>query len=362
MLNKIFNYGAPCGQRDSYKDSTSETIKLILPIKNQSLRLANNEIAKWFTPYHPNSLGENYGKGDHFAGKDVEFKWEYEGSADCFVLDIAEEDDFDNCLSYRSAEKSIMVGDLNVFADYSWRVTAYKDNKEVAKGEGHFKTEKSPKTIVIDGVSNARDIAFFSKTLKQGMIFRTASLDAITEKGLTDALSKYRIKSEIDLRNTGEGKQHPLGETVNYYSMPGAYYVSTGASIKDPLYQQNMAKAIKVFADENNYPIVFHCAIGRDRTGTFAAVLEAFLGAGYDDILADYEMSFFSDAGCKDDATPDMMIARITEIYDFLSEYSGGSLQENTAKFLRDIGVSSADLESIQKIMTKVRTSRYTVT
>lgn len=354
MINK--SHRSLSGQGEVKEDSTSEIIKLILPVKNQSVWLANDEVAKWFAAYQPNRVGDNYGKGDHFAGKDVAFKWEYGGEADYFVLEIAEAGNYDNCLSYRSTEKTVMVGDLNVFADYSWRVTAYKDGKERATGESRFKTEKSPKAIAIDGVSNARDIAFFSKTLKQGMIFRTAVLDAVTEKGLTDALSKYGIKTDIDLRNSGEGsagKGSPLGETVNYFSLPGAYYVTTGASVKDPLYQQNMAKAFEVFADEKKYPILFHCAIGRDRTGTLAAVLEAFLGADYEDIAADYEMSFFSDAGCKDNSAPDTMIARITEIYDFLSEYGDGSLQENTAKFLRDIGVSAADLKSIRRIMTK---------
>lgn len=345
--------GSLYGQGDSSKQSAIDTIKPVFPAKKQLLQLANDKVAKWFTPYHPNRLGENYGKGDHFAGKEVGFEWEYGGRADSFELEIAEEGNYNNCLRYRSTVKKVSVGDLNVFSDYAWRVTAYIDGKKVAIGESGFSTKKAPKAIGIDGVSNARDLAFFSGDLRQGMVFRSASLDAITEKGLSDALSKYKIKTEIDLRNTGEGKQSPLGEQVNYYSFPGAYYVSSAASVKDPFYQQNMAKAIGVFADESNYPILFHCAIGRDRTGTLAAVLEAFLGAEYDDIMADYEMSFFSDVGCKDGTAPDIMFAKITEIYDFLSEYGEGTLQENTAKFLQDIGVTSEELERIRRIMQK---------
>lgn len=355
MIKNILERGTSCG-RDGDNRLTGGAIRLIYPTKEQRVCLANDDVEKWLTPYSPNHLGENYGKGDHFAGQEVEFRWEYDGNADYFVLEVAESEDYENCLRYRSAEKRVMVGDLNVFAEYSWRVTAYKDNKEVAKEESCFKTAKSPRAISLDGVSNARDIAFFSKTLKKGMIFRTAVLDGITEKGLTDALLKYGIKTDIDLRNSGEGSAgqgSPLGKGVNYFSLPGSYYVATGASIKDPLYQQNMAQAIQVFADENNYPILFHCAIGRDRTGTLAAVLEAFLGADRDDITTDYEMSFFSDAGCKDGSTPDVMIARIMEIYDFLSEYGEGTLQENTTKFLRDIGVNPEKLENIKKIMTK---------
>ena len=355
MIKNILERGASCGQ-DEDNGLTGGRIRLICPTEEESVWLANADVEKWLTPYSPNHLGENYGKGDHFAGKEVAFRWAYDGEADYFVLEIAESEDYGNCLRYRTAEKSVTVGELNVFAEYSWRVTAYKNDREVAEGEGRFKTAKSPKAIAIDGVSNARDIAFFSKRLKQGMIFRTAVLDGVTEQGLSDALLKYGIKTDIDLRNSGEGSAgqgSPLGEEVNYFSLPGSYYVVTGASIKDPLYQQNMAKAMQVFAEEKNYPVLFHCAIGRDRTGTLAAVLEAFLGAERDDVTTDYQMSFFSDAGCKDGSTPDVMIARIMEIYDFLSEYGEGTLQENTAKFLRDIGVSSEDLESIRRIMTK---------
>lgn len=347
------NYGAIRGQAVLGKDSAIGKIRTLFPAKNAVLQLANDEVAKWFAQYHPDRLGENYGKGDHFAGKDVVFEWEYGGRADYFELEIAEEGDYGNCFRCRSAVKKVSVGDLNVLADYAWRVTAYVDGKKVAIGESRFSTEKAPRSITIDGVSNARDIAFFSGDVKQGMIFRSASLDAITEKGLSDALSKYKIKTEIDLRNTGEGKQNALGEQVNYYSLPGAYYVASAASVKDAIYQQNMAKAIGIFADENNYPVLFHCAIGRDRTGTLAAVLEAFLGAEYDDIMADYETSFFSDAGCKDESGPDIMFAKITEIYDFLSEYGEGTLQENTANFLQDIGVTSEELENIRRIMKK---------
>lgn len=342
-----------CEQSASDKDSAIGKIRTLFPAKNALLQLANDEVAKWFKPYRPNRLGNHYGKGDHFAGKDVVFEWEYVGRADYFVLEIAEKGDYNGCLRYRTTVKKVSVGELNVLADYAWRVTAYQDGKKVAIGESCFSTEKSPASIVIDGVSNARDVAFFSKTVRQGMIYRSASLDEITEKGLSDALSKYKIKTEIDLRNTGEGKQSPLGDKVNYYSLPGAYYVSSGASVKDSFYRQNMAKAIGVFAYESNYPILFHCAIGRDRTGTLAAVIEAFLGAEYDDIMADYEMSFFSEAGCKDGAEPDIMFSKITEIYDFLSEYGEDTLQENTAKFLRDSGVTSEELENIRRIMKK---------
>ena len=92
MPNEI--QGVSYRREGSGKDLSYGKIRMVFPARNQSLQLANDEVAKWFTAYHPNRLGDNYGKGDHFAGKDVDFVWEYDGSADYFVLEIAEEGDF----------------------------------------------------------------------------------------------------------------------------------------------------------------------------------------------------------------------------------------------------------------------------
>ena len=65
--------------------------------------------------------------------------------------------------SFRAAEKKIDVRDLYVDSDYRWTVTGFSGGEEVVKGESFFKTQKSPRTVKIDEVSNARDVGFFSK-------------------------------------------------------------------------------------------------------------------------------------------------------------------------------------------------------
>lgn len=47
----------------------------------------------------------------------------------------------------------------------------------------------------------------------------------------------------------------------------------------------------KVLADENNYPLVFHCSQGVHRTGTAAALVLRLLGVPWETIKEDYLLS-----------------------------------------------------------------------
>ncbi len=49
--------------------------------------------------------------------------------------------------------------------------------------------------------------------------------------------------------------------------------------------------ALEVMADPASYPVVFHCAAGKDRTGVLAAVVLSLLGVADGDIAQDYGLS-----------------------------------------------------------------------
>jgi protein-tyrosine phosphatase len=53
----------------------------------------------------------------------------------------------------------------------------------------------------------------------------------------------------------------------------------------------HFARALETLADSQRLPAVFHCQVGRDRTGVLAALVLALLGVGHDEIAADYAMS-----------------------------------------------------------------------
>ena len=53
----------------------------------------------------------------------------------------------------------------------------------------------------------------------------------------------------------------------------------------------SVAAALRLLADPVQLPAVFHCSVGKDRTGVLAAVILGLLGVADDDIVADYVLS-----------------------------------------------------------------------
>jgi protein-tyrosine phosphatase len=58
--------------------------------------------------------------------------------------------------------------------------------------------------------------------------------------------------------------------------------------------RDRIGAAVQVLADPDTYPAVFHCAVGKDRTGILAALVLSWLGVADDVVAADYAISSHS--------------------------------------------------------------------
>lgn len=56
-------------------------------------------------------------------------------------------------------------------------------------------------------------------------------------------------------------------------------------------YSEQYAKALDVFLDKDNYPILINCSMGKDRTGYLTAILLFALGIPEETIIKDYMAS-----------------------------------------------------------------------
>ncbi|MDD7165283.1 MAG: tyrosine-protein phosphatase [Clostridia bacterium] len=215
----------------------------------------------------------------------------------------------------------------------------------------------SPRTIYLDGVSNTRDIGGYKsinvKKLKQGMIYRGGNPDDITENGLAAAIGLYGIKTQLDLRTAEEAeKRCAFGESVNYINVSGAYYIGgkTGLDFEDN--KSVIANELRVFTEEKNYPVYFHCALGRDRTGTLAMLIEGLCGVSESDILLDYELSSLSVSGTKDKNKISYMINNLFKpTIEYIKGFGDGSLQSGCEKFLTSCGLTKTEINKIIEIM-----------
>jgi protein-tyrosine phosphatase len=178
-------------------------------------------------------------------------------------------------------------------------------------------SEKYNRHLKFSSVMNFRDIGGYpaggGRTVAWRKVFRCGEFRNITQDDFKRLTCELGVVSVIDLRSGNElqnnGKGLLEGSEIKYCNIafmtddgdPGAnasryahctnmgeFYLEM-ARQKD--YGQRIIEALEVIADPKNHPMVFHCAVGKDRTGMLAAVLLSLLGVEEKDIIEDYALS-----------------------------------------------------------------------
>lgn len=247
-------------------------------------------------------------------------------------------------------EQSLSVFNLETGTGYYWCVEAKLKDGSVEKSEVyHFESLAGPRILNIDGVKNARDLGGWlttdGKRTLEGLIYRTGSPDGATSVGMDTMLRDLGIKTEVDLRNASSDTMNsPLQLTSNYIvASVGSY----AAFFTKP---ENVAAAIRVFADPDNYPILFNCAAGADRTGAIAFFLNALAGVPENRLIMDYELTpnRFRCGALGEEVSHDFPTFIKT-----VRNYPGDSLQEKVTWFLRNQGkMSVMEIYNIEAMMT----------
>ena len=331
------------------------------PSDGETVNLLSGEIYDFVTQYKtissPKASVENYNAshGDNYAPCDVTISWESKGEPLYYTVKVATKADLSNAVSVVSFDKSISLGNLYSGQDYYYQVITKYEDRIVKSMIFDFHTADLPRTVQIEGVSNTRDMGGYYTAdgkyqVKEGMIYRGGKLEDITEAGRTQMLDVLGIQTDLDVRGDASSGS-PLGANVNYVNLKGPYYK---ALIMDSTYQKALANEIKVFADENNYPVYFHCSLGRDRTGTLAFLLNAMLGVGELDLFMDYELSWFATTAYLDtNIARNMIKGDFQAMYDYIDNYGAGTVAENAEQFMLDIGVTQTEINSIKSIMLR---------
>lgn len=338
----------------------NEYVKAVSPKQNAIKILANEQVAEYAAGYAV-GMSEAYdGHGDYYFMDGITLEWTTsEIQAQSYTVAISTNSDLSGAVEYTVEETQLHIDDLFVSYTYYWQITAHCADKEETSAIYTFRTAKTPRTIQIDKVSNTRDIGGYKtasgKQVKQGMAYRGAYLDEILEAGKTQALETYKIKTDLDLRKDGEGSAggvSPLGESINYVHYSCPYYLGGSTGINVVANHANLAGAIKTFANADNYPIFYHCSVGRDRTGMVSMILLCLLGVSEQDIMMDYELSFFSYRGTLDGADSGYMMAIFKNAYDYVATFDGAETPiQGCENYLKFIGVSEDEIAAIRSLL-----------
>lgn len=184
--------------------------------------------------------------------------------------------------------------------DYTYTVTRKEDGTKV--GLGSFSTIGLTHQVFFHSrVRNARDLGGWpttdGKKVKYRKLYRGGDITSsrLNSKGITEMLNEG-IRAEIDLREAKdlESSSSRLGKDIAFFNanMSKGY----GGLIREYPDKVTATFTFAVKCLREGKPIYFHCSIGRDRTGTMAALFLGLLGVSESDISKEYELLFFSPA------------------------------------------------------------------
>lgn len=346
------------GQEEEESVKEERDIEASDPADGGSASLANAKIAA-FAESFDICESEKYTDGtDLYAPAGLTLSWTCKQSAQGYTVSLSQSEDMSDAAVYETEQAQLHVDDLFAATDYYWQVEAKTQSGTLRSDVFRFTTKEEPRTVLIEGVSNTRDIGGYAaadgKRLRQGMIYRGGKLEDITQAGREKMLETYKIRTDLDLRR-GEESTNVFGDEMQYIQISAPYYTTpngtTGIDVAGN--REAIANIMKVFAEEENYPVYMHCSIGRDRTGTFAMLLEMLLGVGEYDIYLDYELSLFSAAGCSDNTPVNTLFyTYFWPTYSYIDQnYEGDTMSEKCEAFLLDVGVTAEEIASIRSLL-----------
>ncbi len=276
----------------------------------------------------------------------IKLTWESSEELDSYVVGIGEKEDLSDQKEYVvQGKKELELYNLKIDTKYYWTVS--EQGNELKSKVASFKTTSiGPRNLNIPGMTNCRDMGGYytrdGKKVRQDLLLRTGNSDNITEAG-RQVMKDFKIKTEIDLRDTGYKSASPIGNDVNYlvYKM---FYDDYSNYLERNC--ESVKSVFKVFADEEAYPIIYHCRIGTDRTGFVAYLLLGLFGVEEEDIYRDY---LFSNFGVieKPRTLHGSGVDNVQLYYEAVNDFPGENLQEKVYNFLIGIGLSEDELDTI---------------
>ena len=224
----------------------------------------------------------------------------------------------------------------------------------------------------VGGMYNVRDIGGWNG-LRPGRAFRGGEPDCrdrawmeakgksyhgidITEDGMKYMRETLGVKTDLDLRAPHECP-HPeysaLGMDVKLLRGMSASYMSAYTATNA------IARTLRYFADDANYPIYFHCWGGADRTGLLAFLLEGLCGANETDIAIDYELtSFARKFGTRLRSVNLNGTPGFAAMMKRMKEYPGATLGDKFAYYAEKVcGLTADEVAAIRRNLSEPRFS-----
>ena len=347
----------------SYSQNSIPTRDYKVNLENEAVRQYMQDVV--YEP-HDSSLIENYRTGLKYRADwpnpvvmDIP-----QSTADSLFIICYDDETLQDSLTFHVSSTPKTAELYNFIPNSVYRYQIKNGDNVLQQGKIH--TSGQLRQIKIcNTVSNVRDLGGWKTAdnmqIRYGKIFRGTELNGThiaTDEGI-NLLLELGIEAELDLRaDYNEGHNTSAFGFSSHYSedeVPTYYYSSDSGQLPSHMNSNTWLTKWRIefnFIVNNlrqGRAIYEHCVHGKDRTGYLSFLLEGLLGMSYNDLVKEYELTFFSN---NTKSTKES----IDQVFDYIEKMSGKTLQDKfNTYFVSKMLVNQSNIDYFRNEMLEQR-------
>ncbi len=151
--------------------------------------------------------------------------------------------------------------------------------------------------------------------------------------------------------NKADAEAYP-GFADTYYADQNVIYLSLGVDFQADEFKAGLAEGLRFFAN-NKGTYAVHCTEGKDRAGFVIALLECLMGASYDEVIADYMVTYTNYYGVEPGTDKYTAIANSNIVKSLstafgVSDLASANLTNEAIEYLKAIGLNDTEIENLR--------------
>ena len=131
-------------------------------------------------------------------------------------------------------------------------------------------------------------------------------------------------------------------------------------------FKTGLATGLRYFTTHEG-PYLVHCTEGKDRAGFVSALLECYMGAAYDEVVADYMVTYYNYYGVTKEAEPAKYdailrsnIVKTLQTAFGVEDLKTADLKQEATDFFKELGLTDAELTTLTANLSKKYTGGST--
>ena len=156
------------------------------------------------------------------------------------------------------------------------------------------------------------------------------------------------------------------GFDSTYYSKQNVVYLNLGVDFTAADFKTGLATGLRYFTTHEG-PYLVHCTEGKDRAGFVSALLECYMGAAYDEVVADYMVTYYNYYGVTKEAEPAKYdailrsnIVKTLQTAFGVEDLKTADLKQEATDFFKELGLTDAELTTLTANLSKKYTGGST--